>query len=118
LSRYPYILTSNWAPDFVSKDKTDYTFLSPISVEYLIKMKELSIKYNFKLIIIATPTRVSKKPFLDKLDKHRIVENNLVNEFNNYFENIIYLNDDNFIDPVHLKDPPKYAVYYKNKFLK
>ena len=30
--RIPFILTSDWAPDFSLKDKIDYTFLSPISV--------------------------------------------------------------------------------------
>ena len=111
--KYPYVLTSNWAPKFVSKDKIDYTFLSPISVEYLIRIKELGDKYNFKFIIIATPSRFSNKPIFEKMNKNEIVKSKLDNEFKNYFKNIIYLDDTNFLDPVHLKNPQKYTSYFK-----
>jgi hypothetical protein len=116
--RYPYILTSNWAPDFVSKDEVNYSFLSPISVEYLIKMKELSVKYKFNLIIIATPTRLSHKWSFENMNKDEIVKNNLSKEFENYFKNIIYLDDDNFIDQVHLRDPEQYTEYYQKNIIK
>ena len=117
-SRYPHILTSKWAPDFVSKDKINYTFLSPISAEYLVKINELSIKYDFKLIILPTPTSVSKRRSVENMKKE-IVINNLKGEFRDYFENILYLDDSNFAsDGVHLKNPQKYAEYYKNNFMK
>ena len=118
LCQYPYFLTSNWSPDFVTKDKLDYTFLSPISVEYLAKMKELCSMHNCKLIIISPPVRNSKKSFLDNLDTSRIGKNNLSDVFRNYFENIIYLDDTNFIDQVHLKNPKNYIEYFKNQFIK
>ena len=57
----PYILTSNWAPKFVSKDEIGYTFLSPISAEYLLKIKELSIEHKFKLIIVPPPISFKKQ---------------------------------------------------------
>jgi len=116
--RLPFILTSNWAPDFVSKDEKKYTFLSPVSIEYLKKIKELGVKYKFKLIVLPTPTAISKKPLLEKMNKNEIVKSNLSNEFNNYFENIIYLDDSNFVDGLHLKKPQKYTEYYKNKWIK
>lgn len=118
LCNYPLILTSNWAPDFTSKDKINYTFLSPISVEYLFKIKELSVKYHFKLIFLPPPISLSEKSIIEKMDKNEIVKNNLCNEFGNYFENIIYLNDSNFVDGVHFKNPQKFTEYYKNKFIK
>jgi len=121
ICREPNILTSNWAPDFRSKDDIDYTFPSPISVEYLSKIKELSIKYNFKLIILPTPTRFSNKISIEKINKNEIVKTGLGNEFKNYFENIIYVNDTNFSDNVHLKNKNMYTElneYYKNKLMK
>lgn len=118
LCRLPYILTSNWAPDFISKDLINYTFLSPISVEYLKKMKELAIKHNFKLIIIPTPTSFNKKQFVDRLDKNEIVKNYLVSEFQYYFDNIIYLPDSDFVDGTHFKDPSTYSEYYRHRFIK
>jgi hypothetical protein len=90
-------------------------------VEYLSKIKELSIKYNFKLIILPTPTRFSNKISIEKINKNEIVKTGLGNEFKNYFENIIYVNDTNFSDNVHLKNKNMYTElneYYKNKLMK
>ncbi len=118
--RVPYILTSNWAPDFTSKDSIDYTFLSPISIEYLTKIKELSVQHNFKVIILPTPTCLSKKPKVGKMHQKEIVKNNLGGEFGNYFNTIIYLDDNNFVDGMHLKKKyiQYYTDYYKNKLMK
>jgi hypothetical protein len=121
ICREPNILTSNWAPNFKSKDVIDFTFLSPISVEYLAKIKELSIIKKFKLIILPTPTRFSNKIFIEKINKNEIVKTGLENEFKNYFEKITYINDTNFTDNVHLKDQNmyiEYAHYYMNKLMK
>jgi hypothetical protein len=120
ICRYPYILTSNWAPDFISNDKINYTFLSPISIEYLTKIKELSLKYNFKIIILSAPIPISKKPAVERIDKNEIVKNNLGSEFKNYFNSIIYLNDSLFIDGLHLKKEniDFYTDLYKNEVLK
>lgn len=118
ICRDPIILTSNWAPTFKSKEDVNYTFLSPISVEYLAKIKELSIKYNFRLIILPTPTKISNKIYIEKINRNEIIGTGLDNEFKNYFKNIIYVNDTNFTDNVHLKDKNKYSDYYKNKLMK
>ena len=118
--RFPNILTSNWSPDFKSKDKIKYTFLSPISIEYLIKIKELSRRHNFKVIILPTPTRLSRKAEVERMVRTEITKNNLEPEFKDFFENIIYLSDNNFVDDVHLKKERVaiYSEYYKNKLMK
>jgi|WetSurMetagenome_2_1015567.scaffolds.fasta_scaffold04875_5 hypothetical protein len=119
LSRYPQVLTSNWAPDFVSRDQTNYTFLSPISVEYLARIKELSIKYDFKLIVTPTPMSLSNRPKIESMNKNEVAINHLESEFKNYFSDILYLDDSNFVsDGAHLKNPQKYAEYYKERLLK
>jgi hypothetical protein len=118
ICQYPLILTSNWAPDFISKDKAEYTFLSPVSVEYLIKIKELGVKNNFKLIFLPPLLSLSEKPNVDKMDRSEVAKTNLDLEFENYFKGIIYLDDTNFVDGAHLKYPQKYSEYYKDKFMK
>lgn len=115
ICRYPLVLISNWAPDFTSTDKIHHTFLSPISAEYLVKMRELAVKHNFKLIVLPPLINNSEKPIIEKMNKNEIVENNLDNEFKNYFENIIYLEDSNFVDNAHLKRPQIHLKYYTNK---
>jgi len=118
LIRDPYFLTSNWSPDFKSKDKVSFNFLSPISAEYLYKIKCLSTKYKFKFVILPTPTRISYMNTIHKIGISEISKYNLSTEFSNYFKTITYINDSNFIDDVHLKKPLIYAAFYKMKFVR
>ncbi len=115
--RYPSVLTSNWAPVFTSKDKIDYTFLSPITVEYLKKIKELSVKHNFKVIILPAPVNSAFKKSIEKFDQKEILNNGFGAEFNNFFQNIIYLDNSYFSDSAHLNEPAVYTEYYKKNFL-
>ncbi len=110
--RLPIILTSNWAPDFVRQDTINYTFLSPISIEYLNRMKQLSVQYNFKLILFPPPIKISAESIIDKINKDEIQETKLVSEFEYYFKEIKYLDDSCFLDGTHLKFPEQYRSYW------
>jgi hypothetical protein len=107
------VLTSDWAPNFNSKDVKHYSFMSPVSVEYLAKIKELSIKYKFKILLLPTPTRLSKKPFVEGIDRNELTGTGMNSEFKDYFDKFIYLNDTNFVDKFHLKYKNRYTDYYK-----
>ncbi len=116
--RNPLILTTNWAPDFTAKDKHDFTFLSPISIEYLGKIKELSIKHGFKVILVPPPLSLNKKTDIEKLDKAEINKTNMVPEFETYFSGFSYIADNNFSDGTHLWKPDDYTASYRIKFIK
>ena len=116
-SKIPHILATSWAPEFMSEDGIDYTFLSPISVEYLMKIKELSKRYQFKIIILPTPLSIEKKYLIDNMDRKEIVGSGLENEFAHYFQNIVYLDSAQFSDGSHLLHPEYYTRYYKSKFM-
>lgn len=113
LLREPYVLTSNWAPDFQWRDSVTYTFLSPISSEYLTKIKELSIKHHFRIILLPVPVSLSRKPKIDEMNKNEILNKPFTKEFKHYFKNIIYLDDTCFRDGTHLKNPRKFRVFIK-----
>jgi hypothetical protein len=115
---YPSILTSNWAPDFKPKDEKDYTFLSPVSVEYLKKIKELAAKYSFELIVLPTPVSKGFETRVKKFNLQEIADNNFQGEFKNFFEKIIYLDNSEFSDSSHLIDPAPYTEIYRKSFLK
>jgi hypothetical protein len=117
ICRDPNILTTNWAPNFQAEDEKNYTFLSPISVEYLKRIKELSIKHGFTLIILPTPTSFNNKQEILAIDKNEIIKNGLANEFNGYFDQIIFLNDTSFMDGIHLNHPEAYTKYYKDNLI-
>lgn len=116
--RYPSILTSNWAPNFSPKDTDNHSFLSPVSLEYLRKIKELSWKYNFTIIIIPTPMNNIYQKQIQGFDTTGIASTGLQSEFKNYFTDIIYLDNSQFVDSSHLIKPEVYTQYYKTKFIK
>jgi hypothetical protein len=118
ISQDPALLTSNWAPNFNTMDEKNYTFLSPISAEYLKRIKDLSIQYGFKLIILPSPVSMSSKTGIAAIDKSEISKNGLSTEFENYFDRIIFLNDTSFMDGVHLSHPETYTQYYKEHLIK
>ena len=117
-SRIPHIFVTSWAPEFSSTDQIDYTFLSPISIEYLIKIKELSIKYNFELTILPTPTSIQKKDLIDRIDTDEFAKANLDQEFKDFFNKIIYLDSTNFSDGMHLIHPEIYTKKYRAELIK
>ena len=56
------------------------------------------------------------KGFQDCLTKNKIIKNNLSHEFKRYFQNMIYLEDNFFVDGTHLKKEKLdyFVKYYKN----
>ncbi|MDR0866656.1 MAG: hypothetical protein LBO74_17245 [Candidatus Symbiothrix sp.] len=119
LVREPHILTSNWAPEISYTDSIDYDFLSPLSIEYLDRIKLLAEKNNFELIILPPPLNIQNKKFVDTLNKEEIFHYNLSTEFKDYFENIIYVEDYCFFDGIHLKEEyiKQYSDIYKEKWI-
>lgn len=117
ISQDPTLLTSNWAPDFNANDQKSYTFLSPISAEYITRIKELSIKYGFELIILPSPVSITSRNDIAAIDRSEITNHGLGEEFENYFNQIIYLNDTSFMDGIHLNHPETYTQYYKENLV-
>lgn len=114
----PHIFVSSWAPEFSSPDQNDYTFLSPISIEYLQKIKELSIQYDFDLNILPTPTSLKKKKLIEKMDINEFANYNFKHEFKDYFSKIIYLDSTLFSDGTHLIQPEIYTKMYMSELTK
>ncbi|MDW7691043.1 hypothetical protein R9C00_20180 [Flammeovirgaceae bacterium SG7u.111] len=116
-SQVPHILVTSWAPNFTSTDSLDFTFLSPISVEYLSKIKELSEKNGFDIVILPAPVSNAKKGLVEQLDKSEAIECGMETEFNSYFDELFYLDSTLFSDGTHLIKPEEYSEYYlKNYF--
>lgn len=114
----PHIQVSSWAPEFESSDIPKYTFLSPISAEYLSKIKALSIENNFDIIISPTPTNINKKNFIENINIDELPPTHLEKQFNDYFNNIIYLDSTNFVDGIHLIHPEKYTNKFKTEYFR
>ncbi len=118
-SKLPHILTTNWAPNYTNETSLNYYFLAPISVEYLNKIKELSLQYNFEFILLPTPTRESNFTTIEKMrdTQQEINATSLTLEFDSFFNNIVFINDSCFKDNVHLKHPEKFTPLYERAIL-
>lgn len=117
-AQLPHNLATTWAPEFEAKDSIDFTFLSPISVEYLKKIRTLAEQHSSRVIILPPPTSMQKKPVIDKMDRNEITKNGLDGMFQNYFERIIFLDDALFYDGIHFENPEPYSALYAKEFLK
>lgn len=103
----PYIQTTGWAPDIKPQER-DYSFLSPISTEYLAKIDSLSIEYKFDLEIIPTYVANHWKDSINHFNRKEYEGSNYSNKLTHYLDHINYLPDSCFIDEVHLKHPMLY----------
>jgi len=104
----PHIKIRSWAPDFKPSDPVITSPLSPISAEYLSKIKNLSIQHNFELIILPTPVSIKRQEELKGVNIDGFSKYNFSQELEYYFTNIIYLDDSEFIDGIHLFHPESY----------
>jgi hypothetical protein len=112
-----HIRTSNWTPNFVSKDSL-INFISPISLEYLVRMKALAKQYRFQLILLAAPLSHSEKDFIDHtISPSEFAEYDLDKEFEYYINNVIYIDDSVLIDGLHFKKEyiKQYTDMYREK---
>jgi hypothetical protein len=109
----PHIFVSSWTPEFNPPDRNENIFLSPISIEYLKKIKELSIQFDFELDILPTPTSSGKKDLIEKMDISEISKSDFKHEFKDYFNKITYLDSTKFSDGTHLIHPEIYTEKYR-----
>jgi len=113
ISQFAAVLTSDWSPEYkVEEDRK--TFLSPISIEYLHKIVDLSKRKHFKIKLVSGPISYNKEALVEAFDKKEISRNGFDDLFEGYFESIIYLDESNFLDGTHLIHPEKFKNRYKN----
>lgn len=103
LSQFPLIKASNWSPKFESPDPEVLSFLSPVSREYLLKMKQLADSNNVTFRVYPAPLRSSLKHTTDSIGMSNINTSGLEKEFSLYFKRIKYIDDKYFVDMLHLK---------------
>ena len=86
LNQEPYILTSDWTPESNSNNTVNPYLISPISLVYLDKIKELCSFNNIEFYIVPTPTKKSNKIVIENLlGKNQIYDNNNEKELNVFF---------------------------------
>ena len=102
-SQLPLIIASNWSPTFKSNDLRTKSFLSPITQEYLLKIKHLAEDNNITFLIYPTPLRRSLKNSIDSIRSSKLSTPGLEKEFSFYFNKINYMDDKYYSDLPHLK---------------
>lgn len=102
-SQFPLIKASNWSPDFKSGDPAPTSFLSPISLEYLLKIKRVAEENNIVFLIYPPPLRKSLKSTIDSMRVSKLNTPGLEKEFALYFSRITYIDDKYYVDGPHFK---------------
>ncbi|MCU4174158.1 hypothetical protein [Carboxylicivirga sp. N1Y90] len=113
----PHIKATSWAPKFELDSSPNNTFLSPIAIDYLSRIKTLANQHNCQLKLISPPINIAKRELLKQLDLSTISETNLETKFQKYFATITYVDSTLFVDGIHLKDPERMMSQFKQKVL-
>lgn len=114
IASYFCIRTNNWAPEFESSEKHNYTLLSPVSIAYLHKISDLVNENHIKLILVPALANRNQQKNIESFNKNEIVQSHLEKEFEGYFENISYVDSKYFVDDMHLKNPENFKSHYNN----
>jgi hypothetical protein len=110
LCQFAPVLTSDWSPDYDGADFSKQTnFISELSNEYLSKIVALCHEHGVKLVILPTPTRISKEA---EVKMYETTVNFPEYNFRDYFSRVTFIPDSLFLDDVHLKDPGKFLSEY------
>jgi hypothetical protein len=107
----PPVYTSSWAPE-KKDEKRNYTFLSPVSKEYLAKIDSLSKAYVFNLHYVSP---FVSKYWRDSINSFNIDETkgySFTKDLNYYMKNIKYIDDSCFSDHLHLHN--RNLIIYRN----
>jgi archaellum component FlaF (FlaF/FlaG flagellin family) len=105
LAQLPFIVNTNWSPTYIKDIDTSYNFISPISRNYLLKIKALCISNHLKIKIVCPPTRLSRRNITLALAKNEkeIRSTGLKSEFDSYFKEAVFLPDNLYKDLMHFK---------------
>jgi hypothetical protein len=114
--RIPNILTSNWAPVYGIEEYKEPLSVSQVSVSYLLKIDSLSQRYEFTFTLHPVPTKNSFQTLVNTFDKKEIEENNLNHLFEGYFQEFIFVDDAQFKDKTHLKNPEEYTALLLKRY--
>lgn len=117
LCHFPTIQTTTWAPKY-SHEERDYTFISPITKEYIEKIDSLSSTYNFRLVMVPTFVSKSLKPSIERFDRNELGGVKCRDLLENYLKQIEYLPDSSFWDGSHLTHPANYKERILEKLRK
>jgi hypothetical protein len=115
LSQFPFVVNSNWSPDFHNKDKYDFYQISDISFQYILKIKNICERNHIKFKLLPSFVGKSREQLINRFkskqeNKHIFA---LINEFEGFFSSINYLPDSCFYDEIHLKKQFILTDYYK-----
>lgn len=106
LSQFPVVKLTNWSPKFEYNDNFafDDMNLSETSIEYLIKIKNLLSKHNvnFKVISPYMNSKFLNHSFMTL--KNQIKKYNLESIFENYFVDMKFVDEAQFVDELHLSE--------------
>lgn len=91
--------------DYTDEARDDIYYLSPISVEYLAKIRHLTQKAGIDFLVLPTP--VSKGKYINKDYSYfmqQLKDNDLTWPFRAYFDNLTYYEDALFYDGFHFSE--------------
>jgi hypothetical protein len=115
LSQFPFIKISNWSPDFRPEKVDSTVFLSPISLEYLYRIKSLCDSLHIPFAMVAPPISLVYKPYLMQNSARILHESESINMqayFAPYLSSFSYCDNALYKDEMHFIKPDNVDVSF------
>ena len=113
LSQLPLVVNTNWSPTYV-KHGDPYPFISPLSSNYLLKIKELCLKNHLPIKLLCPPIKASMFARAVAFSKNDILlkKTGLGNEFASYIKGMVVMPDSLYQDDAHFQRQYIPSDYY------
>ena len=118
LSQFPFIKISNWSPDFRPEKESNGHFLAPVSLEYILRMKNLCDSLHIPFHIVAPPVSNVYRKEINQNTQLILNESAAINmqtDFALYMNSVKYMDNALYKDEMHFLQPEKVDIdYIKN----
>lgn len=110
-SQLPIINRSNYSPEFEGETRPWEDIVSPVSREYLAKMKKLTDQKGIDFNIVSPPVKSAMKDSIARIDDDLWEDDELQLLFKNYLDNIEFIEDRYFVDEIHFIEPKDFSEH-------
>lgn len=110
MSQIPVILRSNFSPQYSGEMRRWNDVFSPISKEYLHKMKSLTDSKGILFTVTSPPVKASMRDSIIRIDRNILEEEGLLPLLDDYLDDIRYSAEKHFVDDIHFKTPDDFSA--------
>lgn len=103
LAQLPWVKTTSWTPYFHFDERLTFELLSPVTIEYLLKLEQLAEENDFSMLIVSSPVSPDRKQNLQSMRVQQEIEvAGLSTLFRHYFDTMTTIDEKHLEANLHV----------------